>query len=135
MSSEMTPPREEREMTNRERAEKIAMMPYGLGAHLLAGAVERALDEKDAEWNKRYEDHSCHQEKVSCERGQREMRERAARVCDESVKWYASMNINECTMTPPELAKAIRSLPTDKLFMRLGEVLGEKPVSGEEGEK
>lgn len=36
--------------------------------------------------------------------------EEAAKACENSVKWYASMNINECTKTPTELAKDIRSL-------------------------
>lgn len=40
-------------------------------------------------------------------------RERAARICEDSVKWYPRGNISECTKTPHELAAEIRALPTE----------------------
>jgi uncharacterized protein YjaG (DUF416 family) len=42
-----------------------------------------------------------------------EMRERAARVCEDSVKWWPNRNMNECEKNPLELAKAIRELPIE----------------------
>ena len=40
-----------------------------------------------------------------------EMRERAARVCEDSMKWWPNRNMFECEKNPLELAKAIRELP------------------------
>lgn len=43
----------------------------------------------------------------------KEFRERAARICEDSVKWYPRGNISECTKTPHELAAEIRALTTE----------------------
>lgn len=47
-------------------------------------------------------------------KGRNEGLDEAAKICEESVKWWSSMNVNECTKDPITLSKEIRNLKNGK---------------------
>lgn len=58
--------------------------------------------------------------KAEAGRTEKRERERCARICEDSIKWWPNFG-NECTMTPTQLADLIRSTP------RQEEPKGERP--------
>jgi hypothetical protein len=115
-------------MTNKETASSLADRVYSLfvnsaylkGGNALEGTaemlIERALDEKDKQWGEAIVDALSDEPKKLIEaydKGQKEMRERAALICEQSVEPSQKGNFCECTKTPHELATDIRSLPIE----------------------